>query len=103
MPGKIPKVIFFDHSYKVFNYYRQTIRETWGNNSEFNYPYFEKFHSALSGRYLTPNYKYWKNYSVPVLLEVSAFKQYGFNLFKMCSVLQTSKVLKFSISIMKCP
>ncbi|KAH8308718.1 beta-1,3-galactosyltransferase 1 [Drosophila kikkawai] len=31
---------------------RQTIRETWGNTTEFNYPAFAKLHGHLKGRYL---------------------------------------------------
>ncbi|XP_037806004.1 lactosylceramide 1,3-N-acetyl-beta-D-glucosaminyltransferase-like [Lucilia sericata] len=33
---------------------RQTIRETWGNTTEFNYSMFEKLHSHLSDKYLQP-------------------------------------------------
>lgn len=39
---------------------RQTIRETWGNTSRFNYPLFQKLHS--SHNYLSPNSKSWKQY-----------------------------------------
>ncbi|XP_017040743.1 beta-1,3-galactosyltransferase 1 [Drosophila ficusphila] len=33
---------------------RQTIRETWGNTTEFNYPAFAKLHGHLKGHYLPP-------------------------------------------------
>ncbi|EDV56406.1 beta-1,3-galactosyltransferase 1 [Drosophila erecta] len=33
---------------------RQTIRETWGNTTEFNYPAFVKLHGHLKGHYLPP-------------------------------------------------
>ncbi|XP_039484066.1 beta-1,3-galactosyltransferase 1 [Drosophila santomea] len=33
---------------------RQTIRETWGNTNEFNYPAFAKLHGHLKGHYLPP-------------------------------------------------
>lgn len=33
---------------------RQTIRETWGNVSEFNYPQFARLHARLRGEYLDP-------------------------------------------------
>ncbi|XP_058444076.1 uncharacterized protein LOC131425854 [Malaya genurostris] len=33
---------------------RQTIRETWGNVSEFNYDQFARMHAALKGSYLEP-------------------------------------------------
>ncbi|EDW01527.1 beta-1,3-galactosyltransferase 1 [Drosophila grimshawi] len=33
---------------------RQTIRETWGNTSEFNYAVFARLHSHLKGHYLPP-------------------------------------------------
>ncbi|XP_052838484.1 beta-1,3-galactosyltransferase 1 [Drosophila gunungcola] len=33
---------------------RQTIRETWGNTTEFNYPAFVKLHGHLKGQYLPP-------------------------------------------------
>lgn len=41
---------------------RQSIRESWGNTTEFNYPMFEKFHGALNGSYLNINYKHWRKY-----------------------------------------
>lgn len=46
---------------------RQTIRETWGNTSQFNYPLFEKFHGSPTTNnnvsYLNINYKQWKKYA----------------------------------------
>lgn len=41
---------------------RTTIRETWGNTSEFNYPMFEKFHGAHNGSFLNINTKEWRKY-----------------------------------------
>lgn len=41
---------------------RQSIRETWGNTSEFNYPMFEKLHGAHNGSFLNINYKQWRKY-----------------------------------------
>lgn len=44
--------------------HRQTIRETWGNTTQFNYPYFERFHGGASNNsYLNINYKQWKKYA----------------------------------------
>ena len=48
---------------------RQTIRETWGNTTEFNYPYFQKFHAQHNASYLNINSKTWHNY----VWEVSLF------------------------------
>lgn len=50
---------------KASNYdHRQAIRETWGNTSKFNYPFFEKFHgSANNNSYLNINYRQWKKYA----------------------------------------
>lgn len=47
---------------------RQTIRETWANTSQFNYPLFEKFHGAYKNNasYLNINYKQWKKYAEKV-------------------------------------
>lgn len=45
---------------------RQTIRETWANTSQFNYPLFEKFHGAYNNNnasYLNINYKQLKKYA----------------------------------------
>lgn len=45
---------------------RQTVRETWGNTSIFNYPLFEKFHGTATNNnasYLNINYKQWKKYA----------------------------------------
>lgn len=41
---------------------RQSIRESWGNISEFNYPMFEKMHGANKGNYLSINNKEWKTF-----------------------------------------
>lgn len=46
-----------------YSFYRQTIRETWGNTTEFNYSFFAKMHAALNGTYLGIKYKDWHNYS----------------------------------------
>ena len=48
---------------------RQTIRETWANTTQFNYPLFEKFHGAYNNNnasYLNINYKQWKKYAEKV-------------------------------------
>lgn len=42
---------------------RQTIRETWGNVSQFNYPLFDKFHGLHNGSYLNINYNDWRTYA----------------------------------------
>ncbi|EDW77212.1 uncharacterized protein Dwil_GK22248 [Drosophila willistoni] len=42
---------------------RQTIRETWGNTTEFNYPAFEKMHRHLKGHYLMPKAERLRLYS----------------------------------------
>ena len=47
---------------------RQTIRETWGNTTEFNYPYFQKFHAQYNASYLNINSKIWRNYVSEVSL-----------------------------------
>ena len=41
---------------------RQTIRETWGNTTEFNYPYFQKFHSQFKDSYFNIKSKTWQKY-----------------------------------------
>lgn len=41
---------------------RQSIRESWGNTTEFNYPLFEKFHGAHNGSFLNINSKQWRKY-----------------------------------------
>ena len=41
---------------------RQSIRETWGNASEFNYPMFDKFHGSHNGSFLNINSKQWRRY-----------------------------------------
>lgn len=42
---------------------RQTIRETWGNTTIFNYPMFNKLHGASSnGSFLDVNSKQWHKY-----------------------------------------
>lgn len=41
---------------------RQTIRETWGNISQFNYPLFDKFHGSQNASYLNINDRNWRNY-----------------------------------------
>lgn len=47
---------------------RQSIRTTWGNSTNFNYPMFKKFHNASSGSFLSINNKQWnKNW---IYLEV---------------------------------
>lgn len=41
---------------------RQSIRETWGNTSEFNYPMFERFHGSHNNTFLNINSKHWRKY-----------------------------------------
>lgn len=41
---------------------RQSIRESWGNVTEFNYPMFEKLHGTHNGTYLNINSKHWRRY-----------------------------------------
>lgn len=42
---------------------RQTIRETWGNTSEFNYAQFVRLHARLKGEYLGPRpFKHLQDY-----------------------------------------
>lgn len=43
------------------NIYRQTLRETWTNTSEFNYSKFSILHAHMKGTYLPINYNDWKN------------------------------------------
>lgn len=43
---------------------RQSIRETWGNVTEFNYSLFSKIHAKFKGNYLDINYKDWRNYTI---------------------------------------
>ena len=47
---------------------RQMIRETWGNTTEFNYPYFQRFHAQHNASYLNINSKTWRNYVSEVSL-----------------------------------
>lgn len=41
---------------------RQSIRESWGNVTEFNYPMFEKFHGTHNDTYLNINSRHWRRY-----------------------------------------
>jgi hypothetical protein len=41
---------------------RQSIRETWGNATEFNYQMFERFHGSHNGSFLNINSKQWRKY-----------------------------------------
>jgi hypothetical protein len=41
---------------------RQSIRETWGNTTEFNYHMFEKLHGSHNGSFLNINSKKWRKY-----------------------------------------
>lgn len=43
---------------------RQSIRESWGNTSEFNYAMFEKMHGSHNESFLTPNNREadWRRY-----------------------------------------
>lgn len=40
---------------------RQSIRESWGNTTEFNYPMFDKLHGH-NGSFLNINSKHWRKY-----------------------------------------
>lgn len=42
---------------------RDSIRESWGNVSDFNYDKFHKMHEPLKGVYLEPNAKNWEEYT----------------------------------------
>ncbi|XP_021710734.1 uncharacterized protein LOC5568339 isoform X1 [Aedes aegypti] len=49
---------------------RQTIRETWGNVSEFNYPQFVRLHARLKGEYLGPRtFKHLQDYMKKSVIE----------------------------------
>ncbi|KAL7046551.1 hypothetical protein ACKWTF_002638 [Chironomus riparius] len=54
---------------------RQTIRETWGNTSQFNYKLFDKFHGSHDASYLSINYQDWKTYSEQLIDNSSASSQ----------------------------
>lgn len=41
---------------------RQSIRETWGNVTEFNHSQFAKIHRNMKGSYLNINYKRWHRF-----------------------------------------
>jgi hypothetical protein len=41
---------------------RKTIRKTWGNVTEFNYPLFDKLHGNLNGSFLHANSNDWREY-----------------------------------------
>lgn len=41
---------------------RQTIRETWGNSKEFNYPMFYQFHGSYNKSFLQVDKKYAREY-----------------------------------------
>uniref|UniRef100_A0A1L8E185 Hexosyltransferase n=3 Tax=Nyssomyia neivai TaxID=330878 RepID=A0A1L8E185_9DIPT len=43
-------------------YARQSIRETWGNSSEFNYNYFPRIHGNFREKYLHANTKRWREF-----------------------------------------
>lgn len=49
--------------------HRQSIRETWANLTEFNYPFFANVHAKFKGQYLDINYKDWKQYVVSLPTE----------------------------------
>lgn len=57
-------LLYFTRYYDNHLIYRQAIRETWGNLTEFNYSFFAKMHSRFNGTYLGIKYKEWKNYSI---------------------------------------
>lgn len=42
---------------------RQTIRETWGNTSQFNYQLFDKFHGSHNGSFLNVDDGNWRDYA----------------------------------------
>lgn len=42
---------------------RDSIRESWGNVTDFNYDKFEKMHERVKGVYLEPNAKNWDEYT----------------------------------------
>lgn len=41
---------------------RQSIRESWGNTTEYNYPTFERLHGPRNGSFLGVNSNKWKQY-----------------------------------------
>jgi beta-1,3-galactosyltransferase 1 len=41
---------------------RETIRETWANETKFNYPYFARFHSHRRGEFLNISSNEWADY-----------------------------------------
>lgn len=41
---------------------RQSIRESWGNTTEYNYPTFERLHGSRNGSFLGVNSNKWKQY-----------------------------------------
>lgn len=41
---------------------RQSIRESWGNTTEYNYPTFERLHGPRNGSFLGVNSDKWKQY-----------------------------------------
>lgn len=43
---------------------RQTIRETWANMTEFNYPMFARMHANFNGSFLPINNPDWKKYAM---------------------------------------
>lgn len=44
--------------------FRQMLRQTWANTSEFNYSKFAALHAPMKGTYLPINYNDWKNVTV---------------------------------------
>jgi hypothetical protein len=42
---------------------RQSIRESWGNTTEFNYPMFDKLHGPHNNSFLKINNKQWRKYA----------------------------------------
>ena len=55
----------------VTSSFRQTIRETWANSTEFNYAFFAKMHSKFRGKYLNINHKNWQEYALPANVDKS--------------------------------
>lgn len=53
---------------------RETIRETWGNTSYFNYQLFEKMHGIETASYLEVNSKDWRIYAKVKIFKIDLIR-----------------------------
>lgn len=59
-----PLTNYFNQTQLAFQIYRQLLRETWANTTEFNYSKFAILHAHLNDTYLPINDRTWKNFTI---------------------------------------